>query len=84
MSEEDALLHKQDDGGSEETVDRSWLGDYKEDPSFQNYKDLNSVLKTFKNQESMLGERIKIPKDESNDDEYNKFVSKTRPKAIED
>lgn len=56
---------------------------YKNDPVISGFKNINDVFKSFKNQESMLGSRIKLP-DESNDDEYNKFVSKTRPKAVED
>lgn len=68
----------------EGTEDKNWIPEaYRADPSFKDFKDLDSVFKTYKEQESYLGSRIKIP-NEDNDDEYNKFIEKVRPKSVED
>ena len=68
----------------EGTEEKSWIPEtYREDPSFKDFKDLDSVFKTYKEQESYLGSRIKVP-NEDNDDEYNKFIEKVRPKTAED
>lgn len=73
------------DGGGGGTDTKEWLPEeYREDVSFKDVKDLPSLLKTYKNQESMIGSRIKPPSDDSTDDEYNDFVSKIRPKDVKD
>lgn len=64
--------------------EKDWIPEgFRDDPSFKDFKDLDSVFKTYKEQETFLGTRVKIP-DESNDDEYNKFIEKLRPKTVED
>ena len=64
--------------------EKDWIPEsYREDPSFKDYKDLESVFKTYKEQESMLGSRIKIP-DESDDKQYSDFVEKLRPKSLDE
>jgi len=63
---------------------REALGDYKDEPSFKDYKDLGSVLKTYKNQESMLGKRVEIPGDDAPEDKVKEFYGKLAPKDVAD
>jgi hypothetical protein len=67
-----------------EVENKDWIPEtYRADPSFKDFKDLDSVFKTYKEQESYLGSRIKLP-NEDNDEEYGKFIEKVRPKSADE
>ena len=67
--------------GSEDAVDTSWQSRYlsedlRENDTLGKFEDVGSLGKSYLELQKMVGSRIKIPTDESSDDEVNDFYSK--------
>jgi hypothetical protein len=67
--------------GSEDAVDTSWQSRYLSDDLRENdtlgkFEDVGSLGKSYLELQKMVGSRIKVPTDESSEDEVNDFYSK--------
>ena len=50
--------------------------EYREDPTFKDYKSLDGLLKSHKEQAKMIGERMVLPKDDAGDDVWENYFTK--------
>ena len=67
--------------GSEDAVDTSWQSRYlsedlRENDTLGKFEDVGSLGKSYLELQKMVGSRIKVPTDESSEDEVNDFYSK--------
>ena len=73
--------------GSEDAVDTSWQSRYlsedlRENDTLGKFEDVGSLGKSYLELQKMVGSRIKVPTDESSEDEVNDFYSKVgRPES---
>lgn len=72
-----------DNGG--DAGDNDWRAslndDYKEAPALKSYKDLNSLVKSHLELESLRGQSIRIPTAEAGDEDWNTFYGKLQAKV---
>lgn len=80
---------KQNQIDEEQEIDQSsWKEsvseEYRNDPSLRDFKDLNGLAKSFIESQKMIGSSIRLPKEDSTEEEINKFYSKLgRPESPE-
>ena len=81
MTEETAIAGSDNLIGSEDVADTSWQSRYlsedlRENDTLNKFEDVGSLGKSYLELQKMVGSRIKVPTDESSEDEVNDFYSK--------
>ena len=81
MTEETAIAGSDNLIGSEDVADTSWQSRYlsedlRENDTLNKFEDVGSLGKSYLELQKMVGSRIKVPTDESSEEEINDFYSK--------